>query len=171
MSVGGPQGAGPTAAGRLGRLLGWSTAALLSGFASLQAAQWPPPAPPQPTVALRARPLLPEEREALNAHQQRLQVQIDAAAARLGRWPATAELEGADASGAPLLPDGLPDNPAADGVGWVLRWCAGEAAPPPGPDWLYCPATGRIAPAGLEGSAAVSPSPTPSGARPAAEAQ
>jgi hypothetical protein len=171
VSVGGPQGAGPTAAGRLGRLLGWSTAALLSGFASLQAAQWPPPAPPQPTVALRARPLLPEEREALNAHQQRLQAQIDAAAARLDRWPAAAELEGADPAGAPLLPDGLPDNPAADGVGWVLRWCAGEAAPPPGPDWLYCPATGRIGPAGLEGSAAGSPSPTPSGAMPAVEAQ
>lgn len=150
-----PPASGPAAPRRRWpAALQWTAAGLLSAFACVQAARWPPPPPAFPLPPPRARPLSAREQAELHALTAGLQAQLEAAAARLGRWPAIEELEGLDAQGEPLLPTGLPDNPAADGVGWALAWCPGEPAPPVGPDWLYCPRTGRLVAPGLDPSPA-----------------
>ena len=137
----------PSAAPEQGRpwavALGWALGALLSGYLSLQASQWPALPAPAPLPPARPRPLSPAEAAALEVSARAFQGAIDAARAALGRWPAVAELEGSTPQGAPILPQGIPDNPAVDGVGWVVDFC-GVDGEPPGPDWLYCQATGRV---------------------------
>jgi len=124
--------------------LGWATAALASlGLAALSAGR-PSPAAAPPAPAPRPRPLLAAEQAALVADQQAFAQALDAARARLGRWPRVAELEGAGPDGAPLLPHGVPDNPAAEAVGWVIEGCGALTGGEPPADWRWCPSDGTL---------------------------
>ena len=127
----------------------WGAATLASlGLSMISAGRPRPPAAP-PEAQPRPRPLLPDERAALQAEQRELEQALSAARDRLGRWPRVEELEGPGPDGAPLLPHGLPDNPAAEAVGWVIEGCGPLTGAEPLADWRWCPVDGRLTALGL----------------------
>ncbi len=127
----------------------WGAAACSSlGLSALSAGRPRPPGAP-PEAPARSRPLLPAERAALAAEQQALAQALAAARDRLGRWPRVEELEGEGPDGAPLLPQGLPDNPAAEAVGWVIEGCGPPTGMEPPADWRWCPTDGTLIALGL----------------------
>lgn len=78
-----------------------------------------------------------------------LQASIQAAAERRGAPLPLAELESADPTGRPWLPEGLPDNPLRPGVAGVIGRCPAEARPEDEADWIYCEADGGVDAVGL----------------------
>ena len=81
---------------------------------------------------------------------------LRAARTQLGRWPRVDELEGHGPDGQPMLPRGVPDNPAAESVGWVIEGCAPPSPTTPPADWQWCDATGTLTALGIaDPSAAV----------------
>lgn len=127
----------------------WGLAALASlGLAWLSLGR-PRPHAAAPDAPVRPRPLLPAEQAALEAAKRALEADLSAARDRLGRWPRVDELEGSGPDGAPLLPRGLPDNPAAEAVGWVIEGCGPLTGMEPPADWRWCPTDGTLTALGL----------------------
>jgi hypothetical protein len=127
----------------------WAVAVISSiGLSALSVGRPRPPEGP-PDAPSRPRPLLPAERATLEAEQRALARDLAAARDRLGRWPRVEELEGNGPDGAPLLPHGLPDNPAAEAVGWVIEGCGPLTGTEPPADWRWCPDDGTLIALGL----------------------
>ena len=91
------------------------------------------------------RPPSAAELTDLRALAERMTNQVSQARKRSSSPIPVADLEG-QVGGAPVLPDGLADNPLVGGVGGVIALCPPDAPTESAPDWRYCPQTGRFAP-------------------------
>lgn len=120
---------------------------LVGGLASvaLTARAWVAVRPSAPTAAPPPlpRPPTPAEQQSVAHDVERMQAEIDAARARLGRVLRLDELEAVGPDGRPYLPGGLADNPLVEGTAGTAASCPGDPRPP-ALDWLYCPETGTL---------------------------
>ena len=130
--------------------LGWAVAVIVSAGAAWRMAQPPPPPSVDPLPSPLPRPPTPEERSDLEAMGAELARAIAAASERRGGLLPISEYEALDPSGAPWLPDGLPDNPLTPAVAWVWEGCEPQPTPVPPPDWLVCSKTATLRAGGLD---------------------
>lgn len=131
----------------LRRVLLWGSALLVSGVLTVRNAVGPPPHEVPPAPAAEVRLPTPAELQVVHQRWASLQNELDhAREQRSGRPLPVDALEATDPEGVPWLPSGIPDNPLAPGVGWVLARCGGTAEPGPRPDWFYCQSTGVVHP-------------------------
>lgn len=123
----------------------WGTATLVALTLSWLGPAKGDLAPESVPPAALDRPPSPDEQDAIRRAAAVVHRHLELARHRTGNWPAVSELETMLVDGAPLLPEGLPDNPLVPGVAGVLQACG--VVPPAEPmDWWYCDQDGRFGP-------------------------
>ena len=133
------------------QILGWAGGLVLSGTLTWTVMRPSLPAPPPPPPSALPRPASDAELAKLAALHTQLQAELSDAAARAGHPLEVAELEAVDATGAPWLPSGIPDNPLRPGHAFVAHVCAGDQMPTDAePDWLWCPSSEELVAVGLD---------------------
>ena len=125
----------------------WCAAAAASLWLSWTTLQGPETSPQPADPPALSRPPTKAESDRVTRMQTELMRQLKASYVRSGVWPSVQDLEGADPSGEPWLPDGLPDNPLVPGVSNVRDGCGGEHNAEA--DWFYCQENGQIQAGGL----------------------